>query len=304
MKIKSLRMIEHFLAACRAGSFHAAARSIGITQTAITKSVRVLEDTLGAPLFDRSAKGVRLTALGEQFLRRAIQIEQQSDFMERELAEMVAGKAGCLRIGAGTVWSDVFLPSLLAAFSEERPNVEFVIRRSVGSRFQNLLEDGEIDLGLGLEPSRDDLSPDLVFDPIAKIGTLFLVRRDHPLARHAAPRLSEIAAYPWAMYRLDTMIFDRMRHTFLDQGLTLSGPSFLADSSACVMRFVARTNHVTCLPAPMLPMAELYGLTALGGVEGPSFQSGAVYMAAATDYPLMQEILRALKLFTLAANER
>lgn len=296
-------MIEHFLAACRAGSFHAAARDIGITQTAITKSIRELERILGAPLFDRSVKGVLLTVFGEQLQRRAIQIEQQFGFLERELNEMNAGEAGCLRIGAGMVWSDVILPSLLASFSKERPNVEFVIRRSVGSRFQSLLEEGEIDLGLGLEPSRDDLSPDLVFDPIAEIGTLFLVRQDHPLTRHTAPDLSEIANYPWAMYRLDTIIFDRMRRMFLDQGLTLGGPSFLADSIACVMSFVGQTNHVTCLPTPMLPTAELYNLTALGKVDGPTFQSGAVYMAAARDYPLMQEILRALRSFAVATTE-
>ncbi|MEM7463285.1 MAG: LysR family transcriptional regulator [Pseudomonadota bacterium] len=299
MKIKSLRMVEHFLAASRVGSFHAAAGEIGVTQTAITKSIRELENTLGTPLFERSVKGVQLTKFGEQFKRRAIQIEQQSNYLERELSEMIAGKAGRLRIGAGTVWSDVFLPKFLASFCKERPNVEFVVRRSVGSRFRNLLEEGEIDLGVGLEPSPDDLSPDLVFDPIAKIDTMFLVRKGHPLTRNPSAGLNEIVANSWAMYRLDTIIFDRVRQMFLDEGLTLSAPSFHADSTASIMSFVAQTNHITCLPAPMLPMARLFNLTAISNVEGPSFQSGAVYMSAAADYPLMKEILSGLKLFTV-----
>lgn len=295
MKLKSLRSIEYFLAAHRAGSFHAAARDVGMTQTAITKSIRELENALGAPLFERSVKGVVLTVFGEQFRRRAIQIEQQSDFLERELAEMIAGQAGRLRIGAGTVWSDVFLPDLLSTFCETRPNVEIVIRRGVGRRFRTLLEEGEIDIGLGLEPSPDDLSPELIFDPLARINTQFFVRNDHPLTGRNDLTLSDIAAYPWAMYRLDTLIFDRVRRMFLEEGLSLQTLALQSDSSVSVMQFVGKTDHITCFPVPMLETAKQLGLTGLRTVECPSFQSGAVYMKAANDYPLMQDMMKVLK---------
>lgn len=295
MKVKSLRMIEHFLAACRVGSFHAAARDVGISQTAITKSIRELENTLGVLLFDRSVKGVGLTVYGEQFQRRAIQIEQQTNFMERELAEMIAGKAGCIRIGAGTVWSDMFLPGLLAGFYKTHPNVEFVVRRSVGSHFRGLLEEGQIDLGLGLEPSLEDICPELVFEPIIKIGTAFFVRKGHPMTLHKKPKLKNINEYPWAMYRLDTIIFDRVRQMFMDNEVVLGEPSFMADSTASVMSFVAQTDHVTCLPIPMQAIASKFNLVAVKPFKGPTFQSGAVYMEAAADYPLMKEILNALQ---------
>jgi DNA-binding transcriptional LysR family regulator len=297
MKVRSLRMIEIFLTASRAGSFHAAAREIGVTQTAITKSIRELENTLKIRLFDRSVHGVKLTSFGTQFRRRAIQIEQQNAFLERELEEMVLGKAGCLRIGAGTVWSDVFLPMILANFSKSRSNVDFVIHRSVGSRFKSQLEEGEIDVGLGLEPSPEDLTSELIFDPITEIKTALMVRRDHPLCHCSNYKLQDLVTFPWAMYRLDTIIFERARRVFLAQGFMLSEPSYLADSSASVMSFVANTDHVTLLPEPMLPLAERNGLTALKMTDLPSFQSGAIYMAAAADYPLMQEFGHALKDF-------
>ncbi|MEM7303185.1 MAG: LysR family transcriptional regulator [Pseudomonadota bacterium] len=298
MKLKSLKMIDHFLAASRSGSFHAAARDMSVTQTAITKSIRELENVLGAPLFERSVKGVCLTVFGERFQRRAIQIEQQNKFLERELEELIAGQAGSLRIGAGMVWSDVFLPDLLASFSKTRPNLEITIRRSVGSRFRSLLEDGTIDIGLGLEPSPDEISPDVRFDPLTSIGTRFFVRWDHPLTHIEAVSLSDISAYPWAIYRLDALIFERARRLFFDKSLLVGKPSFLADSSASVMSFVSQTDHITCLPEPMSPMAERFNLKALKQLEGPTFRSGAVYMEAATDYPLIQEILRELKSFT------
>ncbi|MEP0962961.1 MAG: LysR family transcriptional regulator [Roseobacter sp.] len=297
MKLKSLRSIEYFLAAHRAGSFHAAARDVGMTQTAITKSIRELENTFGAALLERSVKGVVLTVFGEQFRRRAIQIEQQSGFLERELAEMIAGQAGRLRIGAGTVWSDVFLPDLLSTFCHSRPNVEIVIRRGVGQRFRTLLEEGEIDIGLGLEPSPDDLSPELILEPLARINTQFIVRHDHPLTRRSKLTLADIASYPWAMYRLDTPIFDRVRRMFMEDGLTLQTPALLSDSSVSVMQFVGKADHITCFPVPMLETAKQLGLTGLRMVDCPLFQSGAVYMKAANDYPLMQDMMKVLKAY-------
>ena len=106
------------------------------------------------------------------------------------------------------------------------------------------------------------------------------------------------------MYRLDTIIFERARRVFLAQGFMLSEPSYLADSSASVMSFVANTDHVTLLPEPMLPLAERNGLTALKMADLPSFQSGAIYMAAAADYPLMQEFGQALKAFAAHTDVR
>lgn len=306
MKLRSLRMVDHFLAACRAGSFHGAARETGVTQTAITKSIRELEKTLNVALFDRSVQGVRLTIFGAQFHRRAIQIERHSDFLERELAEMTKGQAGLLRVGAGTVWLDVFLPRVLAAFCTARPHADIVIRRSVGRRFKRQLEEGEIDAGLGLEPAPDDLSPDLVFEPILEVGTRFLVRQGHPLTQRKDCRLEDVAGFSWAMYRLDKIIFDQVRHMIRPHGAAggemLRDPSYLADSGTSVMHFVAQTDHVTCLPAPILPLARQFGLTALDTIKGPSFISGATYMAAAADYPLMREFLRALRAFSASQN--
>ena len=297
MKIRSLRMIEHFLAAHRQGSFHAAARYVGMTQTAITKSIRELENTMGAPLFDRSVAGVKLTFFGEQFQRRAIQIEQQSDFLEREFAEMISGNSGCLRIGAGTVWSDAFLPGLMAGFTSSRPTMECIIRRGTGTQFSRWLEDGEIDIGVGLEPSIGKMPADIVFEPLLKIDTLFLVSEDHPLTQTQNSSLSDVVNYPLAMYRLDSIILDRMRGMFLQRGLDLPQPSFLADSSFSIMDFVAKTQYITCLPAPVLSMAKRHGLSSLKDISGPGFLSGAVYMEASKDYPLVKAFLTTLREF-------
>lgn len=278
---------------------NAYAREIGITQTAITKSIGELENMLDLPLFDRSSQDVTLTKFGEQIHRRALQIDMQSGFLVREMNELKTGTAGTLRIGAGTVWSAMFLPQVLAELSKSCPDVEFVIRRSVGNRFKAQLEAAEIDVGLGLEPSPEDLTTDLVFTPMVNIKTLLLVRNQHPLMQKKIPGLADIAAYRWAMYRLDTKLFDQVRRLFLNDGLSLATPMFMADSSASVMGFVAKIDCVTVLPAPMLPIAQRYGLSALPLIEGPSFVSGAVSMTAA-DYPLMGRFMRTLESFARA----
>ncbi len=295
MKLKSLRMVEHFLAATRTGRIHAAAKELGITQTAITRTIKELESILEVQLFDRSVRGVTLTAYGEQFLRRAIQIEAQIDYLERESAEMASGNAGTLKIGAGTVWSTMFLPKILVPIQAARPSARFIILRSVGTRFREQLEQREIDLGLGFVPSGGEVSEALTFEPLAKVRTIFLASKNHPLAESRGITHEDLASFPWAMFRLDRSVFELVRTEFLVRGIRLEEPHYLADSISSVMRFLSESDHVSCIPAPLLELAAPHGLVQLNAPEAPEFMSGAIYMSAASEYPLLNCVLQELR---------
>lgn len=295
MKLRSLRMVEHFLVSTRIGTFHGAAQELGITQTAVTRSIRELESTLNARLFDRSVRGVKLTPYGELFHRRAVQIEMQDNFLQREMAELVSGRSGTLRIGAGTVWSTILLPQIIASTHAERPTAQFVVRRSVGDRFREQLEHGEIDLGLGSAPKERDLSRELIFEPLGRVRTVILARKGHPLAGRENVTHADVASFPWAMFRMDDFLFDLVATGFMTRGLTLNAPNYLADSVSSVMGFQALSDHVSCMPAPLVPLATRHGLVELDLPGMADFVSGAIYMRGAAEYPLLKQFMQQLR---------
>ena len=147
--LRSLRMLNHFLAASRKGNIHQAAESLALTQSAVSKGIQQLEAELGVPLFERSSRGVRLTRFGEVLYERAAQVETECELIKREMAEMAHGRRGNLRIAAGAVWSSVLLPQALSRLHAKRPSARFTIIRSSGPRFAELFAEGRIDMALG-----------------------------------------------------------------------------------------------------------------------------------------------------------
>ncbi|MEV8468920.1 LysR family transcriptional regulator [Fluviibacterium sp. DFM31] len=109
--MQMLSRLEHFLVVVRHGSFNAAARAENITQSALTKSVRHLEASLGVELLYRQSTGVALTEPGRTFHRRAIEIEASWNAVLTELNVMSDGLGGQLRIGGGAGLFDGLFPA-------------------------------------------------------------------------------------------------------------------------------------------------------------------------------------------------
>ena len=99
MKLSHLRDI---LAVSERGSLRAAGRYLGVAQPAITRSIREIEHELGVPLFERHAKGVRLTAMGEVFVRRAATIDSELRRAREEINQLRGRATGQVAIAMST----------------------------------------------------------------------------------------------------------------------------------------------------------------------------------------------------------
>src|SRR3954471_13634713 len=106
------------------GSFTAAARSLRYTQSAVSRQIAVLEDDLGAALFDREARSVRLTEEGRTLLAHAEAVLDRLDVARREIAALRELNGGRLRVGAFPTAGAVLVPHAMKAFQEDFPNIE------------------------------------------------------------------------------------------------------------------------------------------------------------------------------------
>src|ERR1700742_3320833 len=95
-----LRDLVYFQAIAETGHMGRAAQKLGRTQPALTKSVRRLEADIGADLFERSGRGLRLTSVGEVLLARTRQLRNTVDMTMRELGDVARGEVGHVRVGS------------------------------------------------------------------------------------------------------------------------------------------------------------------------------------------------------------
>lgn len=187
--------LRHVLAVDQAGSFSTAAETIGITQSALTKSVAAVEEELGIPLFDRRARGVIATAEGRDFIDRAKRIVGELDLLVSDAKRQRRRDRNLLRIGICPPAMEPFLTIPLAKLIRSRPNLRLHVTALTSERALRFLKRGDFDVLIG---PTDLFQGDNQLES-AEVGLLNafpFVRKGHPLAALSALSLSDLSKYP------------------------------------------------------------------------------------------------------------
>ena len=150
-----LSQIRDFLAVAETGSIRAAARSLGLTQPALTKSLRQLEAELGAVLVTRSVRGIVPTMLGQAFLARARSIDGDLRRAREEIAQLQGARKGTLSVGASTAPAMGVLPRAVVKLRGSWPQARI---RVADTSFPNVLADLRDRLGVAYLFISHDLS--------------------------------------------------------------------------------------------------------------------------------------------------
>jgi DNA-binding transcriptional LysR family regulator len=189
-------LLAVFQEVARQGSFTAAARSLGYTQSAVSRQISALEQEIGAGLFDRQPRGVRLTDEGRCLLPHAEAVTGRLGSALDDLRALRDLSAGRLRLGAFATADAALLPEALAAFRRAHPKVAVSLAEGYVREHVAQLHSGDLDLAIVTSTAPgvlDGLRLHHLLD-----DTLFVaMHRDHPLAGRPGLRLSELSAEDW-----------------------------------------------------------------------------------------------------------
>ncbi|MDR7094794.1 LysR family transcriptional regulator [Hydrogenophaga laconesensis] len=143
-----LTSLQLFVAVCESGSIGRAAEREFIAASAISKRLSDLENTLGTPLLNRHARGVRLTPAGEGLLHHARAVLFGLEKMQVELAEYADGVRGHVRVHASISAIVQFLPEDLGAFARSHPQIKIDLEEHLSPEVLRAVKEGATDLGL------------------------------------------------------------------------------------------------------------------------------------------------------------
>lgn len=147
-----VRLLRYFLTVVREQSITKAAAALHITQPTLSRQIAQLEEETGVRLILRGARGIALTNEGVLLRRRAEEIVALIDKTERELVEQEEMIDGSVAVGCGEFASVQVLADLFSAFSQKYPLVTYDIYTANADRITDRMEQGNIDIGLLLEP--------------------------------------------------------------------------------------------------------------------------------------------------------
>jgi DNA-binding transcriptional LysR family regulator len=153
-----VQQLAYFAAVARARHFTRAAELVGVSQPTLSKQIRVLENSLGSPLFVRNRGQIELTSAGEALLPHAQRILIDVESAQRSVDEVAGLRRGRVRLGATPSVCDGLLPDLLTGFHERHPDIDLEVQEAGSRVLTRELGQGRLDLALLIVPLRPDSS--------------------------------------------------------------------------------------------------------------------------------------------------
>jgi DNA-binding transcriptional LysR family regulator len=194
----TLVQLKHLVALADSGSFSKAAQALFLTQPALSRSIRALEDELHAPLFDRIGRRIELTPFGSETLKRARELLSGAEELQASGPAVREGRTGLLRIGLGSGPGAMLMTPLLMQIARERPQLHLEISRSSTELLLQALRSRTLD-ALVVDVRSMRPAADLRTDALREMRGAFMVRRGHPLARlRRGVGFDALARYPIA----------------------------------------------------------------------------------------------------------
>ncbi len=246
-----LRQLRHFVAIFERGNLSKAAEDIFISQPALTRSLKTLEDELGVELLQRHARGTTPTEAGERFYHHAKSILAECSRARLDAAQMANGElVGEVAIGVGPLFAAHIIDEAVAHFCKTHPKVSVIVVQGFYEELITMLELGQIELAFIniplLEPTES-----IAIEPIYKVAASIFVAGDHDLAQDPVPSPKALSQAKWAVVDKPHSIelFDAL---FLSEGLPAPHIAVRTNSLTLIRALILNDGFVGLVPHHMM----------------------------------------------------
>jgi len=197
----TLDQIRHFAAAADAGSFSAAARSLGRAQSAVSTSVGLLEADLGVELFDRSRRNATLTPAGEVLLQEARELLRQAGGLDQRALSFAAGQDARLSIALDEALPYQVLGALVRELAERFPALELTQLNGTATEVADYVQQGRASIAFHFD--RGDPGSAFAHRYLGNVAQAVFVAARHPLAALAEVTRTDLAHYRQLVMQMD-----------------------------------------------------------------------------------------------------
>lgn len=194
-----LRQLQYFLEVARRQHFTQTAKELFVAQSALSRQIAQLEKELGAALFERDGRNVRLTRVGKLFLKRVENVFAELEHGKRDIRAYLDPELGEVRVGFPHSLAIRLIPKLIAKFRRTHPRTRFELRQGPAVDMIECVERGDLDLAL-VSPTPQSV-PSLLTRKLFTEELLAIVPAEHRLAEKKSIHLRELADETFIMFQ-------------------------------------------------------------------------------------------------------
>ena len=285
-------MMKRFAQVVETGSVTAAANILCVSQPAVTKSLKQLEDHFSVELLIRGKKGVAPTEHGETVYRLAKLMQQSMSDVAREIGIKRAREGKQLRIGAGLLWCYVYLPDALNSVIDQDPElgVEVVLRPP--EELHNMVSDGRLDLAVGEMPEERHCG--IVYENLLVSKNSIFAHHSHPLRSKSTITDKDLKQCHWIVFSFTGRKTVAATHDPSDYNQTKLSNLFLA----CLL--LQKGNHIMRIPSQLAPLVKQFGCEPIEYKSSENeFESGIFYSELALLKSAPHDMITAIRNLTI-----
>lgn len=241
-----LSQLEIVVAVAEQGGIRSAARVLQIGQPSLTRSLAELERELGIALFERRARGVVGTSLGQVFVARARVILADVRRAREELGQLGGGSFGTVTAGLSIAAHLALLPGALPPFIRRYPDTKLHIIEGFYPTLEAGLKNGTVDFYMGVDPGQK-VAPELTRELVSPNRRTVLCRIGHPLAHVRS--LAELGGASWVSTSITRADEDEVGAVFIRHGLPAPLVSVRSQSALTMLTCLLSTDLLAMGPA-------------------------------------------------------
>jgi DNA-binding transcriptional LysR family regulator len=241
------RHLEMLFAIVEQGGLTEGAELLGKSQPSLSRSLAILEQRVGEPLFEPGKRPLQATELGHALAAEGWKVYLAGRESSEILVRFRQGKTGAVRVAGTPFFLDGVISGMIAAFQGENPNIR--IDQSYGYPMELIGRLGEGVLDLAIVPMRSTSVPEgFTFEQILPGRNVIACRVGHPLLRRGTVKLADIALYPWIAPPADSPLYHDLRAVLEGIGVKDFKVSFTGGSLIAVVSILTGSDALTVLP--------------------------------------------------------
>lgn len=241
------RHLEMLFAIVEKGGLSEGADMLGKSQPSLSRSLALLEQRIGVPLFEKDRRPLRPTGVGIALSNEGRRIYEAGRSSSQILEQYRGGKSGAVRVGGTPFFFDGVISGMLAGFQFAHPDVRIDQDYGYMNDLVPKLRDGSLDMAV-LPMRGSSIPDDIAFEQILPGRNVIACRAGHPLARRGSVKLAEIAQFPWIAPPAGSPLYQDLRTVLKEIGINDFKVSFTGGSLSATVNILTGSDALTVLP--------------------------------------------------------
>lgn len=268
-----IRQLEYFVELAKMKNFRRAAEHLHLSQPALSKSIRLLEDELNTTLIERSNKSFELTDTGQALFQKAVFVLQQFNDLYKTIDDVRLSNEGEIKIGIPNILGFLCYFDLICEFQKKYPGIHISVSGEGTKDINAALREERIDLGLGMLSESVPIPRDLHVIPLTHDEGVLVINKNKAYAAMDVISILDVKDENFVLTNEQYLLYDDFMQLCMQAGFT---PNVVVKSSQWdfLLKMVESDFGISVLPRPLIEKSDLPNIKAARIKEGYDWDIG------------------------------